>query len=331
MQFIDSAQVFIKSGDGGHGCLSFHREKFVPKGGPDGGDGGDGGDVIFIGDSNLNTLSQFRHVRKIIAQNGETGKGKQCFGKKGKSKKVRVPCGTIIKNMETDEIVAEILELDQPVIIAKGGQGGRGNVHFATSTDQAPRTIEKGKPGVSFKAFLELKLIADVGLVGFPNAGKSTLISSVSNAKPKIANYPFTTLTPQLGVIDLPGFKSIVMADIPGIIEGAAKGKGLGIQFLKHIERTKILLFVIDCSDYADIPPADAFTKLKKEIQSFGHGLHEKQYLIALNKSDLDTDQIKLKEILNSMTETEQSKTVIISAATKQGLKELIQKIQSII
>ncbi|EKD28881.1 MAG: GTPase ObgE [uncultured bacterium] len=329
--FIDSAEVSIKSGDGGDGCLSFHREKFVPKGGPDGGDGGDGGAVIFIGDNNVNTLAEFRHSPKLFAQNGQPGKGSNKSGKKGKDVKIRVPCGTIIKAADTGQIVFEILHADEPVIVANGGKGGRGNQHFASSTDQAPRKFEPGKPGFFFKAVLELKIMADAGLVGLPNAGKSSLISVVSNARPKIADYPFTTLFPNLGVVDLPDYRSITIADIPGIIAGASCGKGLGIQFLKHVERTKVLLIVIDVSDFASVRPSTAFKQIMEEIKCFGHNLDQKELIIAANKIDLDYDESSLNTFKKEIPQDFRSKVYPVSAVSKKGIPELIVALDKII
>ena len=322
--FVDTATVFIISGHGGRGCVSFHREKYLPNGGPDGGDGGDGGSVFFIGEINLNTLSRFRHTPKLVAQNGQPGSSKNCSGKKGKDLLVKVPCGTMVRNAETEELLCEILEPGIKVMLAHGGKGGRGNQHFATSVNQAPRHVEEGKPGVSYTAALELKVIADVGLVGLPNAGKSSLISVVSHARPKIADYPFTTLRPHLGVIERPDYRSIVMADIPGIIEGAAEGKGLGIQFLKHVERTRVLLAVIDISEFAD-PPADkAFKIVQQEIKKFGRSLSEKKTLIAVNKIDLDPEQTLLSRFISRLSKEDAQRVYPISTVTRKGLGALI-------
>lgn len=240
MKFIDEITLKVKAGDGGRGCVSFRREKFVPKGGPDGGNGGDGGDVIFIATTSYNTLSHLRGSKLIKAKRGEHGRGKDQYGKKGEDAIVYVPVGTIIKDLNSGEVIADLTEEGMKVVVAKGGKGGRGNKCFVTPTNQAPYYAEEGKPGEEKELLLELKLIADVGIIGYPNAGKSTLISVISNAKPKIADYPFTTLNPNLGVVDYNEKFSFVVADIPGLIEGAAEGKGLGHQFLKHVERTKI-------------------------------------------------------------------------------------------
>jgi GTP-binding protein len=322
--FVDTAAVFIRSGHGGRGCMSFRREKYLPRGGPDGGDGGDGGSVFFVGDINLNTLSRFRHTPKLVAQNGKPGGSNNCSGKKGKDLLVKVPCGTIVRNADTEELLCEILEPGVRVLLAPGGAGGRGNQHFATSVNQAPHHVEEGKPGVSFAAGLELKVIADVGLLGLPNAGKSSLITAVSRARPKIAGYPFTTLRPHLGVIERPDFRSIVIADIPGIIEGAAEGKGLGIQFLKHVERTRVLLAVVDISEFAD-PPADkAFNTVLQEIKKFGRGLDEKKMLIAANKIDLDPDRTFLDLFMSGLSRKHAKLVFPVSAATRKGLDALI-------
>ncbi len=322
--FLDIANVLIQSGHGGKGCVSFLREKFYPRGGPNGGDGGSGGSIYFMGDTSLNTLSKFRHFPKLVAPDGQPGRGSNCTGKSGKILKIIVPCGTIIKNAETGELLFEILKPGVPVLVARGGDGGRGNQHFASSTQQAPRRFERGWPGVKFKAILELKSIADVGLVGLPNAGKSSLIKAVSHATPKVADYAFTTLNPNLGVIDLPDYRNLVMADIPGIIEGASHGKGLGIQFLKHVERTRVLLFVLDISEYAPIPPWEAYKILKQEIHEFGQDLEKKKMLIAANKMDIDPERKALKKFLSKILKSEREKVFPISTVTQEGLKELV-------
>ncbi len=320
--FLDSSKVFIKSGKGGDGCLSFHRAKSKPRGGPDGGDGGDGGSVVFIGDANVNTLYQFKYERRLIAKNGLPGKGINRSGKKGKDLKIRVPCGTVIKDLNSNKIICEILEPDMQVVIAEGGIGGRGNQHFATPTNQIPRHFEYGKSGVEFDALLELKMIADVGLLGFPNAGKSSLITAMSNARPKIADYPFTTLTPNLGVVALPSYKTMVLADIPGIIEGASQGKGLGLKYLKHVERTKILLLVIDISIYADLPSQEVYKKIMVEINQFGSSLQKKELFIAANKTDLDPEKNEFIKFCNSLPDMK-DRIFPISAATKKGIEDL--------
>jgi GTP-binding protein len=322
--FVDSAKVVIRSGDGGRGCMSFRREKFKPRGGPDGGDGGAGGDVTFIGDAGMNSLVKFRHSPRLFAGNGKHGSGNNKTGKKGQHLIVKVPLGTIARNTDTDEIICEITQPGIPVTIASGGLGGKGNQHFATPTNQAPRYFQSGLPGVEFNAILELKVMADVGLVGLPNAGKSSLITAVSRATPKIAAYPFTTLDPAVGVIELKDYRTIVLADIPGIIEGASHGRGLGTKFLKHLERTKFLLFVIDISSFAEVPPDKAFNILLSEIHSFGHDLEEKKFLIAANKIDIDHDRVSLDNFTSQLNGDLAEKVFPISALTMEGLDRLI-------
>lgn len=330
--FIDTAKVFIQSGKGGDGCMSFHREKYVPNGGPDGGDGGDGGNVIFIGDSGFNTLSRFHHTPRLVARDGAPGKGARKSGKKGKDVILRVPLGTLIRNQDSGELVCEIIEEGIKVTVAKGGDGGRGNQHFATARNQTPRRVEAGWSGVSFEAVLELKVLADVGLLGLPNAGKSSFITAVSGARPKIANYPFTTLYPSLGVVGLPDFRTIVIADIPGIISGASSGKGLGIRFLKHVERTKALLAIVDISDFADEGPTKAIEILLEEIEGYENGLlKSKPLLIAANKMDLDPDETCLKKFIDSLPKHLRSRVFAISSVSKLGLEPIIRELDQII
>jgi GTP-binding protein len=326
--FVDTATVLIRSGHGGSGCLSFRREKYRPRGGPDGGDGGDGGSVIFVGDRSINTLAHFRFSPRLLAQNGRPGKPYNCSGKKGEDLIVKVPLGTVVRNLETGEMLFEITEPGQAVVVARGGSGGRGNQHFATSTNRAPRHVEKGWPGVEVKALLELKVIADVGLLGLPNAGKSSLLAAVSQATPKIADYPFTTRQPYLGVIPRADQRSIVMADIPGIIEGAADGKGLGIQFLRHVERTRLLLVVIDVSSFADTPAAEALRIVRREIKKFGQGLSRKKMLIAANKIDLDPDRHAFRYFLKQLKKADAGLVYPISAVTREGVPALINAIE---
>ena len=328
--FIDFARVTVKSGNGGNGCVSFRREKYLPKGGPNGGDVGKGGDVVLVGDAKTNNLGAFRFSPRLVAENGWPGAGSNRTGKSGQAKIVKVPCGTIVKNAETEELICEILKPNEPVVIAAGGLGGAGNQHYATSRNQAPRTAKEGTPGRAFRAVLELKVMADVGLVGLPNAGKSSLITAVSHARPKIADYPFTTLDPSVGVIELPGFRRIFMADIPGIIAGAAHGKGLGLRFLKHVERTKVLLFVLDGSGFAE-PPAAAFDILRKEIEVFGHGLKEKKFLIAMNKTDLDSDKKQLARFKRKIGPDFSGTVYAVSAVTREGLDDLIAALDKMI
>jgi len=289
--FIDNVELTLSSGKGGAGSVSFRREKHVIQGGPDGGDGGRGGDVYFKVDKNTHTLSHFRRKQHIKAKNGQQGMGKKMYGKSGESADVIVPPGTQIIDAETGEILFDLLEDGQRVLFLKGGKGGLGNVHFKSSTNQKPDYAQPGLPGETREVKLELKLIADVGLVGFPNVGKSTLISIISNATPQIANYEFTTITPKLGVVDVGDFRSFVMADIPGIIGGASDGKGLGIQFLKHIERTEFLLYMIDVSSYRTIQ--EQYETLKIELENFSSSLAKREYAIALTRCDtLDAKSI---------------------------------------
>ncbi len=312
--FIDFAEIYVKAGDGGRGIVSFRREKFVPKGGPDGGDGGKGGDVIIEASKDENTLRPFRFKRHFRAENGQPGGSNNKTGKSGEDLIIKVPVGSIIKD-ENGNIIADLTEDGQRVVVAKGGKGGKGNAAFATPTNRAPRIAQPGRKGEEKKLIIELKLLADVGLVGFPNAGKSSLIRAVSDAKPEVANYPFTTLSPHLGYVEFNG-KSFVIADIPGIIEGAHEGKGLGLRFLKHIERTKILVFVIDIADN----PKEKFGKLLRELESFSSELIKRKRAVALNKIDL-------LENLNKEEYTKQfqgEKVFFISALKKIGLKELL-------
>jgi len=287
MKFIDEATIQVSAGKGGDGCLSFRREKFVPKGGPDGGDGGDGGSVFLVGDEGLNTLVNFRYERIFKAKNGRSGEGSNCRGKSGEDLLVQVPLGTIVYEKDTGECLGEILENEQQLKVAQGGFHGLGNARFKSSVNRAPRKITKGSPGEARHLLLELKLLADVGLVGLPNAGKSTLIRAVSAARPKVADYPFTTLQPNLGVVRLDEDRSFVIADIPGLIEGAAEGAGLGIQFLKHISRTHLLLHLVDIMPIDDSDPVEAFQKIEAELGKFSESLLEKPRWLILNKVDL--------------------------------------------
>lgn len=320
--FIDYAKIKIRSGDGGNGCVSFRREKFVPKGGPNGGDGGNGGDVIFKGDRNLSTLLDFRYNRLFKGGRGVHGMGGDKTGKNGKDMIIKVPLGTVIKNAESDEIIGEVISAGEELVVAKGGRGGKGNTHFKTSTNRAPRMAQPGEKGTELEVIVELKLIADVGLVGFPNAGKSTLISRISAAKPKIADYPFTTLIPNLGIVKYGDYDSFVVADIPGIIEGASSGKGLGLQFLRHIERTRILLFMIDATkiDTGLIKkPLDEFKVLLKELESYEADLIDKPRIICFSKVDSISDETK------KLLEKVKSKVpvILISSVTGYNLDKL--------
>lgn len=323
MKFIDYVKIHVKAGDGGRGCVSFRREKYVPRGGPDGGDGGKGGDIIIKATKELNTLLDLRYQREYKAQRGEHGKGSNKHGKDGEDKIISVPVGTLIKDAETGEIIADLDYHNAEVIAARGGRGGFGNAHFATPTRQAPKFAQRGEDGQERWLVLELKLLADVGLVGLPNAGKSTLISVISSAKPKIADYPFTTLVPNLGVVKLEDFRSFVVADIPGLIEGAHRGAGLGFQFLRHVERTSILLHLVDISDILVTDPVEDFEKINRELVLYSPGLLNKPMAVAGTKLDIAHDRIRL----NRLKEHCRDKGLDffpISAATGEGINELV-------
>jgi len=324
-RFVDQAKIYVKAGNGGAGCISFRREKYVPKGGPDGGDGGDGGDVILVADPQVHTLYDFYHQVHFRAENGRPGMGKKMKGRDGEDLILKVPVGTIVKDAETGEILGDLVQPGQKLVVARGGKGGRGNARFATPTRQAPRIAEPGKPGEERWLILELKLIADVGLVGFPNAGKSTLLSRISAARPKIADYPFTTLQPNLGVVKLIEGDTFVVADIPGLIEGAHKGVGLGHDFLKHIERTRLLLYLLDLSKEKEV--VKDYEVLKKELELFNPELLKKEYFIALNKVDLFPDREFLKDIIKLFSEEDRKRIYAISAVTGEGVVELLYAI----
>lgn len=319
--FVDQAKIYIKAGDGGDGAVSFHREKYVAAGGPDGGDGGKGGDIVFVVDNNISNLIDFRYKRKYVAEKGQNGGGKNCSGRNAPDLVVKVPRGTVVKEIKSGRILAD-LSTDEPAIIAHGGKGGRGNAHFATSTRQIPKFAKPGFRGDEYEVMLELKLIADVGLVGFPNVGKSTLISVVSAAKPKIANYHFTTLTPVLGVVKIEEGKSFVMADIPGLIEGASEGVGLGHEFLRHVERCRLIVHVIDVSGSEGRDPIEDFKAINHELENFSMELAEAPQIVAANKSDMATpEQV---ERLRNYVEDQGLLFYEISAATTKGTKELM-------
>ena len=284
--FADSAKIIIKSGKGGNGHVSFRREKYVPDGGPDGGDGGKGGDIIFEVDDSMNTLNDFRHKHKWTAENGEEGKKRNCHGKKGEDLVIHVPAGTIIRDAATDKVIADMSGENKRQIILTGGKGGLGNQHFATSSMQAPKYAQPGQEALELEVRLELKVIADVGLIGFPNVGKSTLLSRVTNARPKIANYHFTTLNPNLGVVDLAEGNGFVIADIPGIIEGASEGVGLGYQFLRHIERTKVMIHLVDAASVEGRDPIEDIKAINKELEAYNPELAKRPQVIAANKMD---------------------------------------------
>ncbi len=318
MQFIDQATIAVKAGDGGNGAVSFRHEKFIPKGGPDGGNGGNGGCVIIRANRQLNTLLDYRYRPKYNAQRGEDGRSKNQYGKFGEDIVLKVPCGTMVRDLATQEILADLTDDGDEVIVARGGKGGKGNTEFATSTNQAPRIAEEGTKGQERGIVLELKLLADVGLVGFPNAGKSTLISVISAARPKIADYPFTTLTPNLGIVRLAEERSFTVADIPGLIEGAHLGKGLGIQFLRHIERTKVLVFLIE-STSSDIKKD--YAVLTKELRQYSPSLTGKPAIVAITKIDIADDDIRKR--VKKLKIGRGIPLVSISAVTNQGISDL--------
>ncbi|MDD6097282.1 MAG: GTPase ObgE [Oscillospiraceae bacterium] len=326
--FVDQAKIKIKAGDGGDGAVSFHREKYVAAGGPDGGDGGRGGDVIFQVDDNFSTLIDFRYKRKYVAEKGQNGAARNCTGKSAPPLIIKVPRGTIVRDAETGRIMAD-MSTDEPKVLAKGGNGGKGNVHFATSTRQIPKFAKPGFPGEEFEINLELKLLADVGLVGFPNVGKSTLISVVSAAKPKIANYHFTTLSPVLGVVKVEEEKSFVMADIPGLIEGAGDGVGLGHEFLRHVERCRLIVHVVDVSGLEGRDPQEDFRIINAELEKFNAELAERPQIVAANKCDMATEE--QIEAFRNFVESQDLPFYCISAATTQGTSELIQKIAEVL
>lgn len=322
MQFIDEAIISVTAGDGGKGAVSFRREKFIPKGGPDGGNGGNGGSVILRANKQLNTLLDFRYKKKYSAQRGENGRNKNQDGKWGEDIVLGVPAGTLVKDAATGETRADLVHHGDEIVVAQGGKGGRGNTHFANSTNQAPRISEPGTPGEACELKLELKLLADVGLVGFPNAGKSTLISVISAAKPKIADYPFTTLTPNLGIVRYAESQSFTVADIPGLIEGAHRGKGLGIQFLRHIERTRVLVFLIESTSPN---PKEDFRILQNELKEYNPALASKPRLVALTKVDLLDE--KSSKALKKVLFGKGIDVVPISAPTRKNIDELLTKV----
>lgn len=327
--FIDQVKIYVKAGDGGDGCVSFRREKYVPRGGPDGGDGGKGGDVVLEASLQLSTLLDLRYQQHYMIKRAEHGSGSISSGKSSPDMVIPVPVGTVVRNM-TGDIVADLTEAGQRVIVAKGGRGGKGNIHFKSSTRQAPRIAEPGGKGEESWLQLELKLLADIGLVGLPNAGKSTLISAISAARPKIADYPFTTLEPNLGVVSWGGTKGrkyhFTVADVPGLIEGAHEGKGLGIQFLKHLERTTLLLHLVDVSEMAGEDPVHDFEVIRQELSSYHAGLVEKPFMVAATKIDVAGDGRKT-ELLRRYCRRRKIPFFKISAATGTGIKPLILKL----
>ena len=323
--FADRATIIIKSGKGGDGHVSFRREKYVPDGGPDGGDGGKGGDVVFVVDEGLNTLTDYRHRRKFAAQPGEEGGKRNCHGKNGEDLILKVPEGTVIKDAESGKVIADMSGENRRQVILRGGRGGLGNQHYATSTMQAPKYAQPGGDSIEIEVKLELKVIADVGLVGFPNVGKSTLLSRVTNAQPKIANYHFTTLQPNLGVVDLDGAKGFVIADIPGLIEGASEGVGLGLEFLRHIERTKVMIHMVDAAGTEGRDPVADIIAINKELEAYDPALLKKPQVIAANKMDaVYGDENEIIQKLKDTFEKDGIRVFPISAVSGKGLKELL-------
>ncbi|MGD8568771.1 MAG: GTPase ObgE [Gammaproteobacteria bacterium] len=333
MKFVDEATIRVEAGKGGNGCVSFRREKYIPKGGPDGGDGGDGGSIYMVTDTGLNTLADFRYQRSFKAQNGEQGMGRECTGKSGEDLVIRVPVGTVVYDADTQEQIGDLVEPEQTLLVAKGGKHGLGNVHFKSSTNRAPRQSTPGTPGENRNLLLELQVLADVGLLGLPNAGKSTLIRAVSAAKPKVADYPFTTLYPNLGVVRIGTDESFVIADIPGVIEGAAEGAGLGIQFLKHLSRTRLLLHLLDVRPFEGTgDPVANFQVIENELKKFSDTLYAKERWLVLNKIDLlaaDERDNVCHEIVQAINW--QGPVYQISAYTGEGKDHLVNDIMAYI
>ena len=331
MRFIDECTLRIEAGDGGNGSVAFRREKFIPLGGPSGGDGGRGGDVSLVAAPGMNTLLDLQHLQAIRAESGRNGQGKDCYGRSGSSKEIRVPLGTIVEDLDTQEILGEITHDGQTLLIARGGRGGRGNIHFATPTDRAPRRAEDGKLGKKRNLRLQLKVMADVGLLGFPNVGKSTLISTVSRARPKVADYPFTTLIPQLGVVKIPGgtdekTESFVLADIPGLIEGASQGAGLGIRFLKHVERTRLLLHLVTVAPEPERSPISDYQALRRELEAFDANLAARPEIVVMTQAD----RPEVREAhaqLKAAFEQLGVELFLISSVTHEQLDPLLQHI----
>ncbi len=332
--FADRARIFVRSGKGGDGHVSFRREKYVPNGGPDGGDGGKGGDVIFEVDEGLNTLIDFRHVRKYKAQDGEEGGKKNCRGKNGEDIIIKVPAGTVIKEAESGQVITDMSGDNKRIVLLKGGRGGNGNQHYATATMQAPKYAQPGIPAQELELILELKVIADVGLVGFPNVGKSTFLSRVTNARPKIANYHFTTLNPNLGVVDLEGTKGFVIADIPGLIEGASEGVGLGHEFLRHIERTKVIIHIVDVAGTEGRDPIEDIYAINKELSAYNEAIAKRPQVIAANKTDAIYDDGSGADPVSALKaefEPQGIKVYPISAISGKGLNELLYEVYNML
>ncbi|MBK1811338.1 GTPase ObgE [Clostridium sp. YIM B02505] len=324
--FIDTAKVYVKSGDGGNGSVSFRREKYIPLGGPDGGDGGRGGDVIIEVDTGITTLLDFKYTRKFIAERGVNGSGSKCYGKDGEDLIIKVPMGTLVRDVETQKIMADLSHPDDKYVIGRGGKGGKGNAKFATPTRQAPNFAEPGMPGEERWIELELKLLADVGLLGFPNVGKSTFLSVVTKAKPKIANYHFTTLKPNLGVVSVPGIDGFVMADIPGIIEGAAEGVGLGLDFLRHIERTRLLIHVVDISGVEGRDAIEDFIKINEELKKYSVKLWDRPQIVVANKADMLYDEEVFEDFKKKLNEMGYDKVFKMSGATYEGVEAVVKE-----
>jgi GTP-binding protein len=330
MQFVDEVEIEVRAGDGGHGCVAFRREKFIPLGGPSGGDGGKGGDVALVVDTGLSTLLDLRYRKRVRAERGEHGRGKDQYGRGGRDEVIRVPLGTQVFDADTGELLADLDEPDARAVVAAGGRGGRGNIHFATPYDRAPRRAEDGVPGEHRRLRLELKLLADVGVVGFPNVGKSTFIAAVSRAKPKIADYPFTTLTPNLGVASLGVDRSFVIADVPGIIEGAAEGAGLGLRFLKHVERTRVLLHVVTVDPDPSREPAADFDALRGELARFDPELAARPTVVAFSKMDLPEAREAFEGFRAELAERGVS-VHAFSSATREGLEPLLVELERLL
>ncbi len=326
MQFIDEAKITVISGNGGNGCVSFRREKFVPKGGPNGGDGGRGGDVVVVADANMSSLLDYRYKKEYKARNGQPGRGKDQHGKSGSDLIIPVPAGTVITSCENEETLVDLVEDGERFTIAEGGGGGRGNSRFVSPTNRAPREAESGRPGTRKEVKLELKVLADVGILGFPNAGKSTLISKISAARPKISGYPFTTLVPNLGVVSYGDHQSFVIADIPGIIEGAHKGLGLGIQFLRHVERTRLLVHMLDLDPMSGRDPVEDYDKINSELREYSAKLAEKPQMVVLNKIDITEARERSAETARQLKERN-IETLSISAVTGEGSQQLVYSI----
>ncbi len=332
--FADRARIFVKSGKGGDGHISFRREKYVPNGGPDGGDGGHGGSVILVVDDGLNTLTDYRHVRKYHAQNGEDGGKRNCRGKDGEDLILKMPEGTVVKEAESGKVITDLSGDNRRFVLLQGGKGGNGNQHYATSTMQAPRYAQPGQPAREIELLLELKVIADVGLVGFPNVGKSTFLTKISNARPKIANYHFTTLNPHLGVVDLEGAKGFVVADIPGLIEGASEGVGLGYEFLRHIERTKVIVHIVDAASTEGRNPIEDIYAINKELQNYNPEIAARPQIIAANKIDMIYTEEGTEdpvELLKKEFEPQGISVYPISAISGTGIRELLYAVRHIL